>query len=197
MKYAILPESDSRTRGEKSQRIEQWKEVSELDDLSGRSGHVYRSAARTWQGGGRAAASKGFGLGARAGRNNTGAGRTRGQEIPIPSLALGQLVALGEREPLHIPITRVHCGGTDRACATYWEARVHSYCTAMDTKSESSWRVVHHAEVGVEARQDGVGLLAGGGSKWTAATCVGACEHTRGKSFATSHQAMEMACWIG
>jgi hypothetical protein len=54
---------------------------------------------------------------------------------------------------------------------------------------------VHHAEVGVEARQDGVGLL--GGRKRTAATCVGACGHTRGKSFATNHQAMEVACWIG
>jgi hypothetical protein len=91
---------------------------------------------------GRAAAGKGFCLGARAGRNNTGAGRTQGQETPIPSLALGQVVALGERVLLHIPITRVHCGSTDRACATYWEARVHSYCTAMDTKSESSRRVV-------------------------------------------------------
>jgi hypothetical protein len=34
-------------------------------------------------------------------------------------------------------------------------------------------------------------------AKRTAATCVGACGHTRGKSFATNHQAMEVACWIG
>jgi hypothetical protein len=63
-------------------------------------------------------------------------------------------------------------------------------------KVAGEWQV-HHAEVGVEARQDGVGLLAGGSSKQTAATCVGACGHTRGKSFATNHQAMEVACWIG
>lgn len=177
--------------------------MSRLGDLAGRSEYVYWPAAIMWQTKGLAWGLKREGIMGQELRPRES--NTKPRAGPTCGPGRGCFYTFQS----HV---RVYRGGTDRACATHWEANVHSYCTAMDTQGKSSWRVAgaaagerrgHWTMLEEELRPGRMWwvFVVGVGSKrvagcwqWRRRACT---QHGRGKSFATSHQAVGVACWIG